>query len=574
MIAAGSSRRGTTKSEAQVGLSGGLARMCRLCKSNVRGDGMAGSKVDLRGGERRRARAAVWGVLAGCLLAETWPAVAAPKKKDAVMQPIAQIKLAAIGAPNPAARMLEAGASLLTVNVLDDTHLLVTFATRELVPRIAGDPDTDEDRIIAGEIVELPSGNVLAKTTWHVHDHARYLWPLGRGRFAVRIGDSLSFMEPMANLHKPDPFERVSLPHQGGVPIAVTMSPDMAMLTVVTQVPPAKQDGVKVVLGDASDNLPKPTFTVDFFRIKDVEASGAEAAHTELIRAGGLHADIPLQLPMDSDGYLWAEEDEHAKAHWLVTFNSFDGKVTPGGAVDSSCIPRLKMVSRSEYLATTCRGADDSWKLRSMGLDGHETWEEDFGAFTESPAFAYAPSAGRFAMNRTTSLTPPPDNGTPSQPISLQEVRVYQIASGDLLAKLPLTPMFRVPENFDLSADGKVLALLHDDEIDVYSLPELRKEDKEDIAEVAAFAPPVTSGPVKLARLFEPGASKPAETADAGAKAVLSVPVSASTLAPTPRTTPEQGNVGDVATTGTRQRPTLLNPGEQPEFKDKNAPPQ
>jgi hypothetical protein len=34
----------------------------------------------------------------------------------------------------------------------------------------------------------------------------------------------------------------------------------------------------------------------------------------------------------------------------------------------------------------------------------------------------------------------------------------------------------------------------------------------------------------------------------------------------------EAANAGDVAPSGARRRPTLLNPGETPEFKDKTAP--
>jgi hypothetical protein len=217
-----------------------------------------------------------------------------------------------------------------------------------------------------------------------------------------------------------------------------------------------------------------------------------------------------------------------------------------------------------------------------MGLDGHETWEEPFSAFVETPAFAFATAAGRFAITRMATETVGGSATTPGTPETNQEVRVYQTESGDLLLRVPLHPVFRVPENFDLSADGRTLAVIADDEIDVYTLPAPSKRDLEDLDFVAKFAPPPTEYPVRLAKLIgTPATSGPAAgaeattaveaaTAPAASQTGLATPVSTTTQA---RLTTAAAAEPDSAATG-RKRPTLLNPGEVPEFHDKNAAPQ
>jgi hypothetical protein len=280
--------------------------------------------------------------------------------------------------------------------------------------------------------------------------------------------------------------------------------------------------------------------------------------------AGGVRSADPFYLPIDSDGYLWPAEV--ANNHWAVTFDDFRGKTASMGTVDSSCVPRLEMVSPSEFVALTCRGADDRVRMASYGLDGQETWQEDFGDFGP-PVFAYAPGAGRFAVSRTVSAVAPSPGMASTIPGSpaRQEVRVYQTASGDLLLKVETSPVFKTAENFDLSADGTLAAVVKNGAVEVYKLPALSKRDKEDIAEVAKFAPPPASGPVLLKLLAAPSGS--ARTAKATENAV---PASASSAVPVAadKSAPADSSPGDAAASAPapRKAPTLLNPGEKPEF--------
>ena len=527
---------------------------------------------DRRAGVRRRR-----GCLFACVpvtLALVCGSVSAEKNRPGKgpVGPAVRLKLEDLGVPAVSASFLNAGASMLTVNMLDATHLLVTFATRDLVPRIPGDPETDEDRMVAGEVVELPSGKVLARTKWHLHDHGRYLWPLGGGLFAVRIGEDLSIMAPLTRLEGGESFLRQALPHQRGRPMAVQASPDDGLFSVVTELPLPKRDKPVVILGDNDpDADQKHTYAVDFFR---VEGDGSAAAPLEVKAAGVVRSPFPALFPMDADGYLWAVDDKPMR--WTVTFNDFNGQVLPAGMLDSSCPPRLQLVSRSEYVALTCRGDATRPKLLSMGFDGHETWEEPFGEFAETPSFQFAPAAGRFAMLRTSTVAQSTGDLPPVHPTTTnQEVRVYQTESGDLLLKVSMSPVFRVPENFGLSEDGRALAVIHDDEIQVYTLPAPSKKDLAEQAEVQKFRPPTAGGMVTLGKLTEAPKTEPGS--ENKTEAELSAPVSATTRAELPVAAAKSEGGADATapaggTTAVRKRPTLLNPGEVPEFKDKKAP--
>jgi len=187
-----------------------------------------------------------------------------------------------------------------------------------------------------------------------------------------------------------------------------------------------------------------------------------------------------------------------------VSFNEFGGREVKVGAVDSNCEPRLQMVSRFEFLAFTCGGTGDRTRLKAYGMDGHETWEDSLGGTFGIPEFAFAPAAGRFAMSRiAASAADMADIGLGSvlPSTATQEVRVYQTESGDLLLKVPTSPVTRFAENFDLSEDGMVAAVIANGAVEVYKLQAPSAKDLKDLEEARNFSPPTSDAPVRFAKL-------------------------------------------------------------------------
>jgi hypothetical protein len=500
-------------------------------------------------------KALVWTMEALLMLGAATLALAAGGPKQPA--PWLQLKLEALGFPGVSNAFLETGASMLTVHFIDDSHLLLTYSLRQLVPRVEGDPAGHDDREVAAEIIDLPGGKVAARTVWHLHDHQRYLWNLGHGSFLVRIGDRLYTMSPGARLGTKEVFERALFPNRSLRPTAINVSPDGGLVTIETVVETGLHAGDKrILLGDEEatglDRAGTKTL-IDFFRLSREKDGGMETK-----AAGEIQAPAPLFLPVDEDGLLWASPAENGL--WLVNFDSYGGKTIPLGKLESSCQPRLQMLTRSEFVAMTCRGGDDRIKMASYGLDGKETWEESVGDFG-APTFAYAPASARFAVSHLTAAVAPVQAGQSGSPAS-QEVRVYQNASGDQLLRAECSPVVKSAENFDLSADGSIAVVVRNGSLVLYKLAPLSGRDREDIAEVEKFAPPaVSEGMVSLKRLTGP------------ARTPIAVTPAKPTLGDAAASAAAQSALTAAPATTRRKPPTLLNPGEKPEFGTPNEQP-
>jgi len=468
------------------------------------------------------------------------------------------LSLQALGYAGTPQVFLDSGSSMLTVNSLDDGHMLLTFSLRKLIPRLPNDPPTDEDRLVAAEVVDLPSGKIEARTEWHLHDHARYLWALGKGRFVLRIGEQLYALAPLANLTTAEPFRLSPFPSRGAGLRMLLVSPDGGVVTEETAVHPHPQ----AALGDAVPEGDQQVL-VDFLRIR---GEGSVSSPMQVEDAGRAVAPEPIFVALDADGYLWGKQS--AAGQWALGFDSFVSKGVDLGTILSSCAPRLEMVSTSEYVAMTCLGGDDHVKIASYGLDGHETWEEGLGDYGV-PTFVHAFGAARFALSHSTLSTTGAvtSSGLPEEaPTTRQEVRVYQNASGDLLLKVICVPAYKTAENFDLSEDGSQLLVAQGANLAVYTLPPLSKQDRADMAEVAKFAPPAGSGPVLLTRLTRGADASEKTDAAQAAKQPVTLPAPSPVL-PAPATPVE--TAGGEEQASPRKPPTLLNPGEKAEMPGK-----
>ncbi len=493
--------------------------------------------------------------------------------------PSVRLPLSALGFPGYTLALMHAGASMATIHVLDKTHLLFSYSLRSLVPRLAGDDENDQDRLVAAEVVEVPTGKILARTEWHLHDHGRYLWAVGQGVFVLRSGDTLSTFTPLRGLPTGTAFERVPIPHRAGHPEVVMGSADGQIVTVELQ-RPAEEKGN----GDEPSGAKHKHTTIEFYRIVTPSEPNA---HPQLRPAGALGSPGLIRLALDGDGYLWA--DDLNRNRWSVSFNEYEGKPQDLTKIDSTCLPRLELVSRSEFVAVSCGLGDGAQKLEMYGFDGHETWQEPFGETLQPVTFVTAPEAGRFVMSRLTASSSglaTPGGITGDDALLNQELRVYQTESGDLLLDVQCVPVARSPENFDLSPDGRTLAVLSNDAINLYTLPELNDRDRKELAEAQTMTPPVSTGPVVLRRISRPIAAEtavpaeettappaplpgPADSSAAGAGAGASATAGAGVAAP--------GGAAKSTTNGDaageqRKPPTLLAPGETPEFKGPQKP--
>jgi hypothetical protein len=494
-------------------------------------------------------------------------------------QPVARIPLEDLGYQNFAARMLAVGNSLLTVDFVDEDHLLVTFGVRRLLKRLADDPPNDDDRTVLALLLELPSGKVLAQTEWRLHDQGRYLWPLTHGTFLLRTRDTLTAFSPLANLAAGHPFEQRNFLHTDRQIQAVLLPPEEDLLTLETSAPQPIPDDT------AGLQLPAPRTTpvrITFFRLVENPQNPAQIIPASY---GIAEASTPVNIPLNASGYLNVLDQGHQT--WAFDFHSYTGKIYQLALLDSTCRPLPIFVSRGEFLALSCHGGNDRRQLSAFNLNGDAMWEQVIGAPFLFPYFSFSPSSGRFAISRVSTLSAAiATTDMSASELTGQSVDVYQINSGDLLLHTDCSPIARAGQNFALSPAGTSFVAIRNQVIEVYHLPPLSAKDQTAIHRAATFAPEPVLVPVVLTALA-PGQSpddsdstpSPAEppstavttpaptTSPVSASASTPVPTQTSNSAPAAQSPSSQPPADSPEPDAPRKPPTLYAPGEKPDSK-------
>lgn len=385
---------------------------------------------------------------------------------------------------------------MLTLNYVDDTHLLVTFYTRALIPRLPDAKPEDEDGVVAAQLLELPSGKVMAKTEWRLRDRDPYLWSIGHGRFLMRVRTRLALLNPLETLTHGDAFRQEPFGDFKRRIGYVTVSSDGDLLTVETLSPakPRLTGGAALAATQLKDKpkeeengAHKPEVQVSFYRLT-VEKKDGLPERLERQNAGGLLAPNLINVPTNSEGFIGMTR-ESATAYDF-DFIAHNGEKTELAAFDTTCMPHPYFVSRSEFVALGCHGAPDKPELGGFNLKGEHAWIEVLAGDHLGPIFQGAPAVGRFAMSRITlnAAFIDPQNVIPEQMMG-QEVSVRQNHDGRLLLKVQATPIQRAGQNFDLSPNGMELAIVRAGNIEIYRLPPLTGKDLKQMKLAAAMVP-------------------------------------------------------------------------------------
>ena len=441
-----------------------------------------------------------------------------------VPQPFAVIAMADLGYQSVLPRYLLAGDSMFTVHFVDEKHLLFTYTTHGLIQRLPDAEPDDQDRNVAAVLLEVPSGRVLARTEWHLRDHARYLWPLEHGRFLLRIRDHLTIFAPLANLDSGHAFkaeEQVQTSRHLGF---ISISPTGDLLTVETIPKPKPVE--KLVGGAASaaalaatqagaagpPNLqrrteppeaetPPPSIRVEvnFFRMKWEPAGSGKLV---LESAGHLRTRSMIEVPADGAGFIDIKRE--SRGVYLFDFMSHGtGKRIELSPMDTTCAPRPYLVSPTDFFAVGCRGDVTHQQVEAFNLRGEATWISAFQERGYFLSFRAAPAAGRFALSRTTLVSGAtggeeiqvslvPEN------VSAQEVTFIQNSSGRVLFRTLTTPFQRAGQNFDLSPDGLQAVVVRAEKIELYRLPTLTAQDLAELKKAEAFRPRDTLARIDL----------------------------------------------------------------------------
>ncbi len=500
--------------------------------------------------------------------------------------PVMTVAMADLGYEPVSERYLLNGDTMFTVDFVDDTHVLVTFNKKGLLARVADADAEDQPRNVEAVLLEVPTGKVLARTTWHLRDHGIYLTAIGHGRFLLRVREKLTILAPMMHLAAGKAFEEepflefrrrigyISV-SPGGDLLAIETTRAMQHKPVVPR-PVAGAADASAAPGGGSSSIPstpepdadaaavEPSYVeIHLIRLIKDDRPGHEnlllAANAGVVRARSL-----VDIPATSEGFL--DISKESANTWLFDFQGHAGKRLELAPYDTSCMPRAHFVSRSEFVAFGCRGSEDQQQLAGFNFKGEETWiNAGFGKYL-FPSIMSAPAAGRFALSRTPVMGTYVDPGslTPDQ-VGAQEVTVFQNYDGRPLLKLQTSPMQRAGQNFDLSPDGMSAAVIRGASVEVYRLPALTGKDKHEVAAAEALVPPVTTARVELRSKSEAPATA---TVQAGKTEGGAAPVAAGSLSdvnpaettPASAATPAEKTNALGDSQGPRKAPTLYTP--------------
>jgi len=488
-------------------------------------------------------------------------------------EPSLRIPLEKLGFQPLSNEFLLNGSSMLTLHYVDDKHLLLTFVVHRLIPRMPNEPEDDQDRIVDAVLLEIPTGKILARTSWHLHDHSQYLWSIGHGHFILRIRDALTTFAPLANLSSGQPFAQrpfLDSPQRRLAVLIVSPEADLLVIESVKRKPPtpkAKPPLFGPAPAHADQTAEKDPVQINFYRIHASETDDA----IQVKFAGVVQSPNTGDVPVTTAGYL-AVVDQ-GRPHWAFDFHTYAGKTQELSPFDSSCSPAPLFVSRGEFIAFGCRGGQTIQEIGGFNMRGEEMWEQGlFGDFI-APSIDYAPASGRFALSRILLRNSAiPDQLISSDEVNGQAVVVYQTGTGKQLLRADCSPVERAGQNFALAPNGLGLAVVHADAVEIYNLPPLTTKDEAAVKLAQTYAPPDTNLPVHFN-----GSPEPSQDAivDSDAQPTAQPTAQPSTPQPATPAAPATAATTPADSTPTQSAKPEFQPSEpKPALTDPPAPTQ
>ncbi|HEX3437643.1 MAG TPA: hypothetical protein VHT24_12810 [Pseudacidobacterium sp.] len=376
---------------------------------------------------------------------------ASTKQNDSGPKPDLRIPVEQLGYSAPSAFYLTARLSSISLDFIDNDHLLFTFRLSGLMKRTPDSRPTDEDQTIRAAVLELPSGNVVAKTEWRMHDHGRYLWRLSGGHFLVRQRSTLFITDATLQLH---PFINSDAPLD-----SVQISPDRKLIAIEAEDKKESRQTLASASGDLGDAEPDEKPVQIFILNTD---SRAMIAHAETLNA--------VDIPMMGEGRLQAVPGNRDK--WIIRYLPFKGEPRELTEIESSCHPSEEAIRSDVALIFACPRSSNDHQVSAVNLEGKTLWQQRWESRYIWPTFQLAQNGSRFAYS-SLQVSHPVGIMEPVDETSIvnQMIGVFDTDTGKLQLVKNATPILSAGQNYALSPDGSRFAILRDGVIEIYNLP-------------------------------------------------------------------------------------------------------
>ncbi len=390
-------------------------------------------------------------LLALLMVSTLVPAAQSAPRNANLPHPVKTFPVAPLGYRPTGSLYLLARLSSMSLDYVDDEHLLFTFHQFRLMNR-EPEPGHDDQNIRA-VVIDVPSGKTTATAEWRMHDRRQYLFPLGGGAFLVRQGSEFSRVREDLQLHPYLRFKQRLL--------SVQLSPDGQLLTVQADLERHSEEKHKRLVEEAvanGESLPD----------EDVAIQMIQLDHRNIVASA--RSESPIRLAASSAGYL--DHEQLGARQWKVNLHLFDQSVKPLHEVVSTCPPTEDFIQAETIMITTCSPRSADRYVQAFDTMGKELWTGQWDARYMWPTFGTAFKGQNFAISWL-RISHPVDALDPlnDDDIQGQVVQVLSAATGHLLLAVNATPVISAGQNFALSADGSHLAVLNDGSIEIYDVP-------------------------------------------------------------------------------------------------------
>ncbi len=330
---------------------------------------------------------------------------------------------------------------------LGPKQILFTFNPHLLVRR----PDSEASpqlRTVRAVLIDLQTMKVLKALNWRVLDARQYLWPMGNERVLVHVGKELQMYGAGLKLD-----QRVSL---NGPLAFLQISPSGNYFAVGT-VQERHSRAVHEQLAEAEGRDPE----------EDVEVKVLSAEFHVLATVIRSSRDAPPVLSDEGE----IRVPTIGKNRWRVVENKWDGQRRVVAQVTSSCKPQVTTLQPDLLFLVGCdRQSDGKWyrMLRSDGKPVLKGWspseeiEQTANGATGTFAVGVAKAAKPIAAESVFRATD----------LESENVGVYRVENGHREFVVSIASPVPTFQTFVLSPDGGQLAVLKDDQIALYTVPQ------------------------------------------------------------------------------------------------------
>ncbi|HEX4581937.1 MAG TPA: hypothetical protein VH139_07735 [Acidobacteriaceae bacterium] len=405
--------------------------------------------------QRRVQFAARWQACLAALLSCLVAGTAQSRDHASGPHPALSIPVESLGYRPPGRVYLLTRYSSSSLEFLDTTHLLLTFRQPRLLLRQQGSEGLDQ--VVQADVLELPTGRVVATDQWLLHDRSRYLWRLANDKVMLRIDSSLYEVDSALHL-KPLFTSPTQLE-------AVEISPDGNLLVVESKREkhtPEEHARLEKEAALRGSGPPPEDVQIRMFRLDQPKM---------MLNA---HADAAGELPATVDGFFTQERVKEDA--WNIRFHPYEKPEPTGGdivaKINSACEPSEKVLNHQSVLVMSCPHGHGDRFVAAYSLNSQKLWDGRWQSNFTWPAFRVAQQGGSVAISwlavshAVSAADPINDEDVQNQVLSVLDSR-----TGSLRIALLLKPIVSAGGNFALSADGNRLAVLNHGAIEVYDLP-------------------------------------------------------------------------------------------------------